>query len=93
MEEEFNPGVFHPACNDHFITRSTRTKTLRDRQADLLRCVQIDDELKLFPLLHRQVGGFCTFENRINIRGCAPKQIGNARSWSSITNEFENILS
>ncbi len=41
----------------------------RNRQADLLRRFQIDDELRFHRLLHREIGGFGTFEDFGNIRG------------------------
>jgi hypothetical protein len=39
----------------------------RNRQADLLRGFQIDDELEVYRLLHGQVGGLGAFETL-----CAP---------------------
>src|SRR5215475_5746422 len=48
----------------------------RNRQADLLRRFQIDDELELLRLLHRQLGGFGSFENFVYISSCATVQVG-----------------
>jgi hypothetical protein len=35
----------------------------RNRQADLLRCFKIDNELELLRLLYRQISGLSAFEN------------------------------
>ena len=32
-----------------------------NRQSDLLGCFQIDDELELYRLLHREIGGLSAF--------------------------------
>src|SRR5262249_26559195 len=39
----------------------------RNRQADLLRCFQVDDELELRRLLYRKVGGLSAFQNLVHI--------------------------
>src|SRR5262249_2418789 len=38
---------------------------LRNRQANLLRCFQIDDEFKLRRLLHRQIAGLGTLQDSV----------------------------
>ena len=43
----------------------------RDRQADLLRRFQIDDELKLHRLLHRDIRGLGAFQNLVDESGGA----------------------
>ena len=40
---------------DHLIRSHQHVR--RNRQADLLRCLEIDDQLKLHRLLHRKIGG------------------------------------
>jgi hypothetical protein len=44
----------------------------RNRQPDLLRRFQIDDELKLRRLLDREIGRLCVVQNLVNISGSAP---------------------
>src|SRR5215471_4469819 len=46
-----------------------------DREADLLSCLQIDDELKLRRLLHGQITWVCPFENFANVSGGASVQV------------------
>ena len=43
----------------------------RDRQADLLRRLQVDDEFELRRLLHRQIGGLRAFEDLVDVVGRA----------------------
>ena len=44
-----------------------RQHLLRNREANLLRCLEIDDELKLRRLLDRKISGLGAFENFVNI--------------------------
>jgi hypothetical protein len=44
---------------EHFIR--SRQHVRRNRQADLFRCFQIDDEFELRRLLHRKSGQLCSF--------------------------------
>ena len=55
----------------NYLIRS-RQHIRRNRQADLLRGFEIDDELELRRLLHWQVGGLCTFQNLVDVNGGAP---------------------
>src|SRR5262245_54274914 len=57
--------VYPGAFLDYFIR--PREKFRRERQTDLLRCLQIDDEFELCRLLHRQVGRFGTFQNLVHV--------------------------
>src|SRR5437867_2033466 len=59
---------------DHSVRQ--RHHVRRNRQANLLGSLEIDYELKLRRLLHRQIGGFGAFENLIDVCGGAPVQIG-----------------
>src|SRR5262249_51770645 len=59
----------HPFSFNHLIR--PRQHVGRNRQTDLLRCLEIDDELKLGRLLNGKVGGLGTFEDFIHI-GCGP---------------------
>src|SRR6266542_1658953 len=47
----------------------------RNRQADLLGRFQIDDELELLRLLHREIGWLSTLQNLVHIRGGAAEQV------------------
>ena len=57
MDGEFSSILASPLrfrrSPNHFIR--PRQHIRRNRQADLFRCFQIDDELELYRLLHRQV--------------------------------------
>ena len=60
-----------PFSLDHLV-RPIQQR-LRDRQADLLCRLEIDDELKLRRLLDGQVSGLGAFENPVHVVGGAPK--------------------
>jgi hypothetical protein len=49
-------------------------------QADLLSCFQIDDQLELRWLLHRQIGGLGAFEDFVDVDGGASEHVGQTRS-------------
>ena len=51
----------------------------RDRQADLLRGLEIDDELELVGCSTGKVGRLSAFENFVHVNGGAAVQIGDAR--------------
>ena len=53
-----SPLGFLPSLNH--LVRPIQQR-LRNRQADLLGCFQIDDELELLRLLHRKIGGLGAF--------------------------------
>jgi hypothetical protein len=46
-----------------------------NRQSDLFRRFEVDDEFKLRGLLHRQVSGLGAFENLVDVTRCAPIQV------------------
>src|SRR5215813_2439549 len=46
-----------------------------NRQIDLLRCFQIDDEFKLRCLLHRQIGRFGIFQDFVYVVGGLAEQV------------------
>jgi hypothetical protein len=52
----------------------------RNCQTDLLRCLQVDDKLKLRRLLHRQVSRFGTFQDLVHVNSRAPMEVNNALS-------------
>ena len=52
---------------DHLVR--PRQHVRRNRQADLLGSLQVDDQLELRGLLHREIGGLGAFEDFIN-EGC-----------------------
>ena len=52
----------------------------RDREAERLRGLEVDDQLELARLLHRQVGGLRALQDPVHVGGAAPKQVGQARA-------------
>ena len=40
-----------------------------NRQADLLRRLQVDDELELYRLLHGEIGGLSAFQDLVHVGG------------------------
>src|SRR5262249_37415680 len=58
-----------PPSLDHFIR--PREKFWRECQTDLLRCFQVDHELKLRCLLHRQISRFGTFQDLVDVNSRA----------------------
>src|SRR5215471_5762057 len=57
-------SVFLPSL-DHFI-RSIQQR-LRNAEIDLLRCFQIDHQLKLRGLLDRQIGGLGSLQDSVHV--------------------------
>src|SRR5260370_34957814 len=49
---------------------------LRDREAERLRGLEVDDELEFGRQLHRQFAGFGALEDEIDVRGCSAVEIG-----------------
>src|SRR5262245_36776215 len=64
------------------LNHSVRTKEhrFRNRQSDLFRRFEIDDELELSRLLHREISWFGAFQNLVNVGGSASVQVGEARA-------------
>ena len=63
---QFNPGIA-AWLPDHPIRSYQHIR--RNRQTDLLRGLQIDDEFKLHRLLDWKVCGLSAFEDLVNISG------------------------
>src|SRR5580704_14641845 len=57
---------------DHLVGSSEQVRW--DGEAECLGSFEINDELKLRRLLHRQVAGMLTFEDAIDVLGRRPKQ-------------------
>src|SRR6266511_644386 len=76
-----HPSLFTPlrAHSLNHLIRS-RQQVRRNRQADLLRRFQIDDELELLRLLHGKVGGPGAFQNLLYVCGGAMEQVSNTRT-------------
>ena len=51
-----------------------RQHVRRNREADLFRGFQIDDEFELRRLLYRKIGGLGAFQDFVDIGGGAPEQ-------------------
>jgi hypothetical protein len=58
---------------DHSIR--PRQHVGRNREADLLRGLEIDDELELDWLFHRQLSGLSAFQNLVHVRSGAPETL------------------
>src|SRR5262249_10900565 len=52
----------------------------RNRQTDLLGGFEVDDELELRRLLHREISRLGAFQNLVHIRGSASEQVGGVRA-------------
>src|SRR6266705_2910112 len=61
-------------CSSNDSTRP-RQRFGRNRQADLLRRLEIDDDLELIGPFHRYVGGLCPLENLIHDLSGAPEHL------------------
>src|SRR5262249_8196161 len=67
-----------PFLLDHLIR--PRQHGRRNSKADLLSCLQIDDELKLRRLLHREVSRLGPFEDFVHGLGGPAPQVSVVRS-------------
>jgi hypothetical protein len=63
---------------DHLVR--SRQHVLRNRQTDLLRGFDVNDELELGRLLDREITRFCAFEDFIDVDGGAPLQV--KKAWA-----------
>src|SRR5262245_59387999 len=69
--------VYPGAFLNHLIRPCQHVR--RDREADLLRCFQVDHKLKLDWLLYREISRLGAFENLVDKNGGAPGQVVRAR--------------
>src|SRR5215831_12417580 len=53
----------------------SRQHIRRDRQADLLRRLEVDDQLELCRLLDWQVRGLCAFQDLVDKNSSAPERV------------------
>ena len=60
---------YDPICTHQHIRRY--------RQADLLSGFEVDNQLELRRLLHREIGGLGAFQNLVHVRSGAPVQVEN----------------
>src|SRR5262249_2287240 len=58
----------------------SRQYVRRNREADLLRCLQVDHKLELRRLLDGKVRWLCAFQDFVDVRGGSPEQVGHARA-------------
>jgi hypothetical protein len=63
---------YDPICSRQYIRRN--------RQANLFRRLEIDYQLELRGLLHRQIGGLGTFENPVQVICDAPVAVREVRA-------------
>src|SRR5439155_27187693 len=68
-----------PSWSLNYFIRPVQYR-LRNRQPDLLGGLEVDDQLELCRLLHRQIGGLSAFQNLVHIRSRAPVQVNNAHA-------------
>jgi hypothetical protein len=62
----------HAPCSMLFYDFVSPEKNgLRNRQPDLLRCLQIDDQIKLSRLLYRKLRWFGSFQDLVDERRSA----------------------
>ena len=66
------PLTLYPSSN--YSVRPVQHR-LRNRQADLLRRLEIDHQLELRRLLYRQIGGLGSLQDSVHVSGCAPVDV------------------
>src|SRR5262245_794540 len=66
------------ASSDHLIRPQQHIR--RNRDTDLLRCLEIDYQLELHWLLHREISGFPPFENLVNVYSGVTPHVWNTRA-------------
>src|SRR5262249_18802186 len=64
---------------------------LGDRQAESLRRLEVDDEIKLRRLLDGEIGGIRSFENFIDVSRGAAEQVSKARAVCEKTSGFRPL--
>ena len=69
-----------------------REQVRRKCQADLFRCLQVDHELKLRCLLHRQISRFATFQDLVDVNNRAPKEVTEVRPVGHKTAFIDKLL-
>src|SRR5262249_14294798 len=63
---------------DHVVGSGEQRR--RDGEAERFRCLEVDDQLELGRLLHRQSAGLRAFEDAVDIGRGAAEEIGEVRS-------------
>jgi hypothetical protein len=85
----FSPLVFNRMVSDHGVPRrrgsANHLVCLEEQcrgngETEGLRGLDVDDQLELCGLLHRQVGGLGAFQHAIHVEGCALIHLREARS-------------
>src|SRR5262245_16476744 len=67
----------------------------RNRQADLLRCYEIDHQLELRRLFHGQIDWLPSFEDFVHIDRGAPVQVGTVRPIghkAAVFDKFRRVI-
>src|SRR5262249_32247502 len=72
---------------DHFVR--SRQNIRWNRQADLFRCFEVDDELEFCRLLDWQVGGLGPLQNFVHICSGAAVQVGQAHAVGHKPTSFD----
>src|SRR4030095_6410195 len=65
---------FAASLLDHLIR--PRQQRGRDREAERLGCLEVDQQFERRGLLNREISGLCAFENLVDVRRGPPKQRG-----------------
>src|SRR5262245_65611176 len=77
--------VEHRLLDD--LVRSGQDR-LRDREPQRLRGLEIDDQLELRGLLHREIGGLGSFQNLVHEGGGAAGHLGNNWAGAAVPTEI-----
>ena len=75
-------GWIAPACLAHSLDHliGSIDQGLRDRKAERLRSLKVDDQLELRGLLDGNVSRFGALQNLVHIEGAAPVELVNVRA-------------
>src|SRR5262245_5493115 len=74
---------------DHLVCLETQGR--EKRQAESLHGFQIDDQFKLYGLLHRQVAWLGALQDSIDVVGGAPEQVRQARPIGHEAPSFDKL--
>src|SRR5450631_2358803 len=76
----------HGPSLNHFV--GAQQYRLRNREAERLRCLEVDDKVELGRLLDRQVGRIGALENLVHIASGATEKVSKVRSIGHQAPEF-----
>jgi hypothetical protein len=70
----------------------SRQHIRRNRQSDLFGCLEVDDQLKLRRLLHRQISRLGTLQDFVHVNTRAPKLVSGVRPVEHEAAEIDILL-